>query len=142
MVSKLIGVALVTLLFAGAAALDASAQTSGTQPSQQAAPAQPSPPAAAAQPSPPAAADQTKPAAKTHAAAKHKPRHVVEEEPAKEEQAPVAGMAYPPCSKTVKDQCIQLWQRNLSSAYPQCAKIKGSAARAACIEDAYKQTKG
>ena len=134
MVKNLIGVALVTLLFAGAAALEASAQSTGTPPAQ--APVM-------APSSQPAAAEPTAPAAKTHAAAKHRARPVAKKEaPAEEAPAPVAGLAYPPCSRTVKDQCIQLWQRNLSGVYPQCSKVKGTEARAACIEDAYKQSKG
>ena len=55
--------------------------------------------------------------------------------------AETASLDYPPCSKTVKDRCIQLWQPDLSKSYPQCAKIKGSNARAACIESAYQQGK-
>ncbi|HUC60738.1 MAG TPA: hypothetical protein VMF53_02150 [Alphaproteobacteria bacterium] len=55
--------------------------------------------------------------------------------------AKVADLQYPPCSKSVKDRCIQLWQRDLAKTYPQCAKIKGADARAACIETAYKQDK-
>jgi hypothetical protein len=49
---------------------------------------------------------------------------------------------YPPCSKTVKDQCIQLWQKNLVKAYPECAKVKGATNKAACIETAYKKQGG
>jgi len=113
MIRTMIGVALVTLLFAGPAALDASAQATSTQPSATATPA--------------------KTPAKSHMAAKKKA------EP--EASATAVGLAYPPCSRTVKDQCIQLWQRNLSTVYPQCAKIKSTVSRAACIEDAYKQQK-
>jgi hypothetical protein len=62
---------------------------------------------------------------------------------AEEKSAPAetASLDYPPCSKTVKDRCIQLWQPNLAKTYPQCAKVKGSTARAACIESAYQQDK-
>jgi len=116
MIRKMIGTALVSLLFAGALAFEASAQSSSAQPAQTEAPAQP------------------KAAVKSHAAAKAKA--------APEESAPVTGLDYPPCSKTVRDQCIQLWQRNLSQVYPQCAKIKGATSRAACIENAYKQKNG
>ena len=115
MIRSLIGVALVTLLFAGPAALDASAQSTSGQPNASTAPAKPAAPA------------------KAHMAAKHKA--------APEESTAATGLEYPPCSRTVKDQCIQLWQRNLSKAYPQCSKVKGSASKAACIEDAYKQQK-
>ncbi|HKO09775.1 MAG TPA: hypothetical protein VJ487_18880 [Alphaproteobacteria bacterium] len=116
MIRKMIGIALVSLLFAGPLAFAASAQSTSDQPGQPAAPAKP------------------KAAVKSHAAAKPKA--------APEESAPVTGLDYPPCSKTVKDQCIQLWQRNLSQAYPQCAKVKGATSRAACIENAYKQKSG
>jgi hypothetical protein len=59
----------------------------------------------------------------------------------KSELAATASLDYPPCSKTVKDRCIQLWQPDLAKAYPKCAKVKASAARAACIESAYQQDK-
>jgi hypothetical protein len=57
------------------------------------------------------------------------------------ETAPVGNLDYPPCSKTVKDRCIQLWQPGLAKTYPQCNAIKGLGARAACIETAYKEIK-
>jgi hypothetical protein len=115
MIRKVIGTALVTLLFAGPLAFDASAQSSTTQPAQSEAPA------------------KAKAAVKSRAA---------KAKAAPEESAPVTGLDYPPCSKTVKDQCIQLWQKNLSQVYPQCAKVKGATSRAACIENAYKQKNG
>lgn len=115
MIRSMIGVALVTLLFAGPAALTASAQSASGQPGASTAPATSTAPA------------------KPHMAAKHKA--------APEESAPVTGLDYPPCSRTVRDQCIQLWQRNLSTAYPQCSKVRDTVSRASCIEDAYKQRK-
>jgi hypothetical protein len=49
-------------------------------------------------------------------------------------------LAYPPCSKTVTDHCIQLWQPSLRKAYPACAKIRPAGERAACIEKAFATT--
>ncbi len=117
MISKMIGAALVALLFTGPMAFEAFAQSSGGTTSETTAPAKPKPPV------------------KAHAAAKAKPKAMPEE------SASTAGLDYPPCSRAVKDHCIQLWQRNLAKAYPQCSSVKGADRRAACIEDAYKQTK-
>ncbi|MFI4988960.1 MAG: hypothetical protein ACHQF3_16155 [Alphaproteobacteria bacterium] len=114
MISKMIGVALVALLLTGPVAIEATAQASGDQQNQTTAPK-------------PKAAVKARTPAKTTAAP--------------EQSTSAAGMEYPPCSKNVKDQCIQLWQRNLSKAYPQCAGVKGADRRAACIEEAFKQTK-
>ena len=115
MIRSMIGVALVTLLFAGPAALDASAQSASGQPGGATAPAQ-------------SAAPVKSPTAARHRAAA-------------EEGPQPTGLEYPPCSRTLRDQCIQLWQTNLSKVYPQCSRLRGSASRAACIEDAYKQQK-
>ena len=111
MIRRMLGLALAALLFAAPAWYEAAAQTATDQP---AAPAQPAKPAAKAK------------------TVKAKPKA----EPAATTSA--SSLAYPPCSKTVKDSCIQLWQRDLGKLYPQCSKVKNSIDRAACIEGAAK----
>lgn len=143
MIGKVIGIALAALLLAGPSAFEAAAQSSGNQPAAPAAPAAPKA-ASGDQPAAPAAAKPAAPVKpKAAAAAKTpaKPKTAAAPKAPAEPSAAAAALEYPPCSKTVRDRCIQLWQADLGKAYPQCIKLKGPAERAACIEDAFKQAK-
>jgi hypothetical protein len=122
--SKAIGAALAAILLAGLCSTEARAQS---------APATPSATGSAESPAP-----VIKPVPKLHQAM---PKATPQAVPAKAASAPVGNLDYPPCSKTVTDRCIQLWQPDLAKTYPQCAKVKGQSARAACIETAYKETR-
>ncbi len=52
-----------------------------------------------------------------------------------------ASESWPPCSKTVRDRCIEVNKR-LNQAYPACAGIKNRDEKASCVETAYKEKKG
>jgi hypothetical protein len=60
-------------------------------------------------------------------------------QPAASPQA--ASENWPPCSKTVRDRCIEVNKR-LNEAYPACAKIKNRDEKANCVETAFKEKKG
>lgn len=117
MIGRVIGAALLALLLAGPASSDAGAQTANSQENQ---------PAAA-----PKAKAPAKAAAKSKTRAKKKTKSAMTEPLPKTD---VSALKYPPCSRTVTDQCIQIHQRGIDKAYPQCAKIKNSVDKAACIE--------
>ena len=77
-------------------------------------------------------------APKTHLHKKHAAK-------AKPEAAAPAAMAtgdlpYPPCSRSLRDKCIELNQRDLNRAFPSCARSAG-VQKAACIETAFKEQK-
>lgn len=119
MLRKAVGATLAALLFTGSCAAPALSQTTGNPASQPAVPA----------------------ASKAAAKARPVKPKAVAQPTAAGAPAGTADLEYPPCSKTVKDHCIQLWQRSLGKAYPQCVTLKNGEAKAACIEAAFKRAK-
>jgi hypothetical protein len=59
--------------------------------------------------------------------------------------ASASNLTYPPCSKSLKDKCIELgYRKQLDQAtnreYPKCAQIQDVSQKARCIESGFKQS--